>query len=222
MHTLGRKPRSTRAGMTLIDLAIASSLLAVILTAVGTASLRVQQASAALERQADLSRRTVRALQRIADELHDVGIHTLDPDPTTQFGADSIEYQQPLGITTLGTVVWDAPARLAFVLDPAETENDLDDDADGLVDEGRVEMTRDVGTADEVTVVLCRNVAGLFAGEIADNALDDDGNTIVDEPGFAVRRVGDLIKIVLTLEARGSSDETLRWTASTSVVLHNE
>jgi hypothetical protein len=85
--------------------------------------------------------------------------------------------------------------RLRFERDAAEFADGLDNDGDGLVDEGALIFTTDVAAGAEVALVS--GVAEMAEGELA-NGADDDGDGLVDEPGFFVQ--WDAASGTLTLE----------------------
>jgi hypothetical protein len=123
-------------------------------------------------------------------------------------------------VTDAGVVVWGAPTRLTFELEPSEADNDADDDGDGAIDEQRLVLTRDVGTLDEVSIVICNGLSEHAAGEI-ENGLDDNGDGRADEPGFFVRRVGDLLTIRLTTLGLVPGGTPFATNQQSSVVLRN-
>ena len=89
--------------------------------------------------------------------------------------------------------------QLEYQLEPGELLDDIDNDGDGLVDEGAVVLTRDPAGPNEISVIICRNVREYFEGETLDLA-DENGNGLVDEPGFHIERMGDQLAIRLTVE----------------------
>jgi hypothetical protein len=117
-------------------------------------------------------------------------------------------------------VSWDLPSSLSLELDTGEIDNGLDDDGDGLIDERRLVLTRNVGGPNTITTVLCNGIPELAEGEVA-NGLDDNGNGVVDEAGFNVRKVGDLLTVRLTVQAPAGGGQIITSTLSTSIVLHN-
>jgi hypothetical protein len=88
-------------------------------------------------------------------------------------------------------------------------EGELDDGADnngnGLVDEGCLFWTRDVGEPSEKTHVIARGVREYLEGE-EPNLDDDNGNGLEDERGFCLERVGEALVIRLTLERQVSGE----------------
>jgi hypothetical protein len=102
-------------------------------------------------------------------------------------------------------------------MDVGELENGLDDDGDGIIDEGRVILTRDFLGAEELSVVLAHDVRSRFEGELA-NGLDDNGNGLVDERGFCMTLQDGLL--VLRLSIAGRSPEGTRTTSTVETSVH--
>lgn len=215
-----RGHRAQRAGFTFIELAISISVLAMILGVVGMVQMRGQKAARNIQSMSEVERRGDRAMQAVMRELVGLGVHTLDPDPVTDFGSDTLTFQTPAAVSAMGAVTWNAPLRFSLALDDGELDNGLDDDGDGLVDERRLMLTRNVGTGGERTTTVCHGVAEWLEGETW-NVLDDNGNGLIDERGFSVRRIGDLLQVRLTLEAPGDGGNVLVWTSTTALVIHN-
>jgi prepilin-type N-terminal cleavage/methylation domain-containing protein len=218
----GLPPERCRAvaGFTLLELMISISVLAVLMAAVAMFQLRGQAAAHAIQTRSALERRADRAMQRVTRELIGLGVHTLAPDPVTAFGADTVTFQIPDSVSAAGVTTWGSLTRLALVMDQGENDNGVDDDGDGLVDERRLVLTRNVGLANEVSTVVCHGVAAWLQGE-SGNGLDDNGNGLVDERGFSVQRTGDLLTIRLTLQSRVAGGALISTTATTSLVIHN-
>ncbi len=207
-------------GFTLLELVVATALLSLVLGAMGLVQMRTRDASRvgmAREQVESLCRRT---LDRIAEELQGVGHSLLFPDPSTNLGTGTITYQHPTGVSNTGVVSWDTPSRLALQLDPEEIDNGIDDDGDGLIDERRLVLTRNVGSPNAVTTVLCSGIPELAEGESA-NMIDDNGNGIVDEAGFNVRKVGDLLTVRLTVQSPSGDGHVISCALETSIVLRN-
>jgi prepilin-type N-terminal cleavage/methylation domain-containing protein len=209
-----------RGGFTLIELMVTLSVLSLVLIGMGVFQLRSNNASKSMLARSAAETRARRALDRVAEELTGVGHTLLFPDPSTSFGTSAITYQRSTGVSATGTVTWGTQSRLELELEPGETDNGHDDDGDGLVDERRLVLIRDFGTAAAKTVVLCSGVAELLEGETA-NGADDNGNGVVDEAGFNVRRVGDLLTARLTVLVPLGGERSTGSTLETSIVLRN-
>src|SRR5688500_8564681 len=145
-------PASARAGFTLIEAVIAAALLILLLSSAILAAKGGQGAFRATQDANDVETRLRRALDRVALELLSVGEEELLPNPTGQFGASDLLYRQARswdgnagdGVNGLN-ILWGPQNRLAFEYEAEETNDGTDEDGDGLVDEGRIVLTRDVG-----------------------------------------------------------------------------
>ena len=217
IHTHTRRGRT--GGYTLLEMSIVLVLLAMVIgaiTTVGSSSDRTYRTgttAAHLEAQAET------AVARIVSELRIARRASLTPDPTPGAGSVVIEYVQPVGITN-GTVQWGPPRRLALELAARELDDGIDNDGNGLVDEGRVVLTEDLGGPGERRHVITRWVRELAAGEVA-NGLDDNGNGLVDEPGFLVERFGETLVVRLTLEQKDGEGRLRARSARTSARMRN-
>jgi hypothetical protein len=211
-------PRATRrAGFTLVEAIVAGSLMVLLLSSAVLAARGGMGAFRATQDTSGAETRVRRALDRVVFELLSAGASELLPNPAGDFGTDSLQFRKPIGLA--GTApVWGPILSLAFEYAPGELDDGLDNDGNGLVDDGQLVLTRDVG-GDEHRVVLCRNVAELLEGEIA-NGDDDNGNGVRDEGGFNVHRVGEVLFVRLSvLEAMDTG--TITRTLETSVRLRN-
>jgi prepilin-type N-terminal cleavage/methylation domain-containing protein len=218
LHT-ARNSRNER-GFTFIELAISISVLAMIMGVVAMFQLRAQKAANAIQTTADVERRADRAMTAITKELSGVGVSTLQPDPLTNLGSDTIQFQTPQSVSAAGVVSWNNATRIELAMDDGEIDNGIDDDGDGLIDERRILVTHDVGTPSQKMVVICHGVAKWLEGESGNN-LDDNGNGIVDEHGFSVQRIGDLLQVRLTVQGVGEAHGVIAWTATGALVVHN-
>jgi len=212
--------RRTRCGFSLLELVIATALLSLVLGAVGLVQMRTRDASRAGLGREQVETSARRALDRVVEELQGVGHSLLFPNPSTNLGASSITYQHPTGVSVLGVLTWDSQSSLALQFDPAEADNGLDDDSDGLIDERQLVLTRNVGVAGTLATVICSGIPELGDGETA-NGLDDNGNGVIDEAGFNVRKVGDLLTVRLTVQGQCGEGVIATSALQTSVVLHN-
>ena len=218
---LPRTGRRLASGFTLVEMIVSVTVLGLLFGLVGMIQMRGNDASEDALARASTEARARRALDRVAEHLTGVGRTFLFPDPSTNFGSSTATFQHPTGVSGGGIVLWDSPSRLELLLEPNETNNGVDDDGDGLVDERRVVFTRNVGTGNQQSVTLCNGVPELMAGEIAGNALDDNGNSVIDEAGFNIRRIGDLLTVRLSVQQAFGEGQMATSTMETSIVLHN-
>ena len=213
--------RRGRAGYTILELVISVTLLAIVIGAAQSVSFTGNDAyeSASLVSRAD--GRVSRAAERIATELLLADADTLVPDPIGEFGSDFLEFKRVSEVTPTG-VTWTKRRRLSFEYEAGEVDDGVDNDGDGIIDEGVIVLTRDLeddGTGGR-TVVICKNVTELLEGEDFDGE-DDNGNDLIDERGFNIHRVGDLLTIRITVEERSEDGESVVRTVETSVRLRN-
>jgi hypothetical protein len=163
------------------------------------------------------------AMQRVGSELRVAGRSTLDPQLAPGQATDSLEYVQALDLQA-GQIVWSQPRRLAFEYAPQETNDGADNNSNGLVDEGRLVLTLDIGTPDERRVVLTNWVPELLEGELP-NGADDNHNGLSDEHGFSVERVsdpaGDALLVRLSLQRRDANGRPVIKTIQAKVRVRN-
>ena len=221
-----------------MEAAVAITLLVVLMSSVILAARSSQGAVSATQSASGLEARTRRALDRIAMELMGAG----DVEPISALlGTQAVVYSQARpwdwdnndsgagdGVAGL-TMLWGPRMRLALEMEPGESDDGVDEDGDGLVDEGQIVLTRDHLGANEQTSILCKGVRELLEGEALngsdDNDNDKDGTTneagdIVDEAGFNVHRVGDMLFLKLSME-EALETGTIVCTLETSVRLRN-
>ena len=209
---------SSRGGFSITEVLITATIFAGVL---GSTTLVVMTSSGAHDESsdrshvADLARR---AADRVCDELANASATGLFPDPQP-FGTDNVLFQTATGVTG-GAIDWSTPIRLSFQYDTGEVDDGVDNDGDGLVDEGSIVLTRDPGGATPMSIVLCRDVRELLEGE-TNNGLDDNGNGLVDESGFSLQRVGELVLVRITIEKPGPGNSLITSTIETGVRLRN-
>lgn len=190
--------RSAAGGYTLVELAIAAALLTV---ALGSLALMGTSSAGALSEgasQADLDAHLRRTVARIGEELLPSGLAVVLPAAFPPRGCSDLAYRKSGGPVN-GRNTWAETRRFAFAYERGEIDDGLDNNQNGLVDEGVVEWTIGAGLPGEQTVTLCHGVRELDWRE-EDNDLDDDGDGLVDERGFAFQRSGSVLRVSLTLE----------------------
>jgi hypothetical protein len=210
----------TRAGFTLVEAAIAASLLVLLMSSAVMAARSGMGAFRTTQDASDAGVRARRALDRMVFELISADTGSLVPlfdNLDNDLGTDTLQFAKVTGLNgddpTLGT-----PCRLDFVYAPGELDDGIDNDGNGLVDDGMVVLTRDVG-GDEQQVVLCRGVSERLEGEAA-NGADDNGNGVIDEAGFNVHVENSVLVLRLSVE-QPSENGTIVRTMSAAVRLRN-
>ncbi len=210
--------KRSRAGFTLIEVAISALVFALTMGMLGVVSMTSQSLYHTTSLRSKLDGQGRRALRRVSDEMAMISGTMMNPDPVGVGGADQIDFQQVVGVVG-GVVTWGSMMRIGFEYEVGEVDDGLDNDGDGLIDEGMLVLTRDVvGTPKRV--VLCREVRETAIGEVA-NGIDDNGNGVVDEGGFNIQRVGDVMVLRLWLETPSVGAETIGRQHQASVRLRN-
>ncbi len=166
--------RSSEAGTTAIGMMFSTVIFAALIAgAMGLITTGRNMVSTGAER-SDLEERAGIVSARIARELLG-GRITVDPG-----GGNSLTFRKNRqGIDAVtGEVDWEAegPIVYAFALVPGEAENGLDDNGDGLVDEGQI-----VRIENDVATVV---------------------STGVRDGGLSFTRTGERVRIDLTLTGR--------------------
>jgi type II secretory pathway pseudopilin PulG len=229
MHRLANHRRSPRAAFTLLEAAIAVVLTGLLMSSAILFAKGGQGAFRATQNATDVEARVRRALDRMVMELLSAG--NLEPIAPLM-GSSTVVYSlvKPWdwnkldasdgagdGVAGL-TPLWGLRNSLTFEQEPGESNDGVDEDGDGLVDEGCVVLTIDL-LGNPRRVVLCSGVGELGEGETA-NGADDNGNGIIDEGGFNVFQDGDVLYLRLSLEEPGEDGSIVR-TLETSVRLRN-
>lgn len=218
------RPSRRRAGLTLLELLISGALLAIVLGSVGMISMRGMRLFEVSSANNEINARAGRSIDRITREF--LGARRTDVVAvlTTPAGAPTV-WTTTLDFPTAldwvgGNVAWSSNRRVALELAPGEVNNGLDDNNNGLVDEGRVVLTVNVGQADEASTVLVNGVREFLEGETF-NGVDDNGNGLVDEPGFCFSLEEGALRVRLSLEKNRGAEGLLTRTLEDSLTLRN-
>ena len=215
-----RELRARRAsGFTILELVLTLALLGSVAGGVamlGVSSQGLYEQSSLTER---LEMKAVRALDRVLREISMLQATGMLPNPATPFGTEDLTCQVAIGVTA-GSVDWSPPLQVVLEYDPGEVNDGVDNDGDGLADEGRVLLVRNAGLAGETRTVLCTGVREYLEGETF-NGADDNGNGVRDERGFNLHRAGDLMTVRLSLVAASRGGRQVVRTVETSFRLRN-
>ncbi len=207
-------------GFTLLELMISMAILALALGGVYSWFLSTTRAAGVVTTKSELGLSASRALERIAGRLLPAGLDTLfPPHPTAPLGTSSLTFNRSQGFVG-GQKTWEAPTTIAFRLAPGELDDGLDNDGNGIVDDGQVVLTVHAGQPDEQEIILCGRVKRYWGTEIA-NGEDDNGNGLVDEPGLSFELTGDKIIVRLSMQALTFGGKLVTADVETSVRLRN-
>lgn len=220
MRALNSSGRSLCRGFTLVELSISVTVLALVGGSIGAIVLSGRHAYDQGMRVSSIEMQARRTLDRVATEFTGAVRTSLTTNPTAPLGASTLQFRQCEG-SGGGVVLTSPPMRIAWRSDPRDANDGVDNDNDGLIDEGEVVLTRDVGAVDETEAVLVRNVAEYLEGETP-NLGDDNGNGLNDERGLSfVMDADGTMTIRLTLAALDPDNRVVLRTTETSVHLRN-
>lgn len=169
------------AGFSLLELVLVLTVLVPILTGIAATSKAVNTTIDTNARNAEVVAYSRRICQRIGKLVRPLQMSTISM-PAVQEDVDAlrassvgewiapsdlvwrpgIDFQSASGLLSMNAALSTSPRRIEFTLDATETDNDIDDDGDGLVDEGTITLT-----ADGVTLAILSNV------ETCELSLDD-------------------------------------------------
>jgi Tfp pilus assembly protein PilW len=211
---------TTRKGFALLDVAISLAIAGVLFGAIVQVNRSTLNTYTVTSARTLLQTQARRAIDRVSAELENAGLSTLQPDPVVTW-TDNLVFQAATGVdAATGAITYGPPQRLSWNLESGENANGVDDNKNGLVDEGQLLLTRNYLQANQQSVVLAHRVAKLLEGEIA-NGADDNGNGLVDEHGFCAFREGNLLRIRLTLQRSLRPGQIIQATVETGVRLRN-
>lgn len=216
-----RIPRNhSRAGFSIAEVLISVTIAAILATSATMVAAQSYVAYKTTNLNSTLESNLRRSLDRVVRELMSASFDRLTPaDLDDDFGADDIVFQEAAAIVD-DEIVWGNARRLTFEYEDGELDDGVDNNGNGLVDEGMLVLTRNDGLAAEQRIVICHHVSELLEGEL-DNGDDDNGNGVIDEAGFNVHRDGNVLTIRLTLEQASEQVGTVQRTLSTSIRLRN-
>ena len=213
--------RAGLRGTTLLEIVLGLTLFSAF---AGSAFLAIDAASRSYRTETSVSHLEFlarKALDDVSERLRAADFASITPLPVIPpASASSLDFQGSRGFVN-GAVDWGPTERLAFESDPSDAEDGLDNDADGLVDEGRLVWIENPGLGGGRRTVLCSHVSASLEGELAGNGADDNDNGLIDERGFCVEFVGDRAIARITLERRDTAGRLMRWSSTRAVTPRN-
>ncbi len=219
MRTRGSTRTRGKQGITLVEVAISLTLMSVI---GGALFLATDSASSAFRTGitvAEVNARALRALERVCEDLKSSSSDLTTPQPVAPFFGTSVDYQRGTEIDANGDLVFGPPER--FELEYEETDDGIDNDGDGLVDECRLVWSENPGVAGERRVVVATGIREFLQGEDFDGA-DENGNGLIDEPGFCLLFGADRVTVRISFEDRDGEGHVIVTTVERTVAFRNE
>lgn len=207
--------------MTLLEVVLGLTLF----TAFATSAFLAIEASASSYRTETLAAHldflAREALDDVADHLRAADFDSITPPPLeAPSSASTLDFQGALGFRN-GAVDWGPVERLTFEQDVTDPQDGLDNDSDGLIDEGRLAWIEDPAAPGSRRTVLCSHVSAALEGEILGNGVDDNQNDLVDERGFCVQFIGNRAIARITLERADATGRVIRQSSMRTVTPRN-
>ena len=206
---------ATRSGMTLIETAISITLL---VTVFGSTAVLLDTTSGAY--QTTTVATTMDSVAGTALRGISGALQGASGDIVILVTPSMIEFQRGVGYLN-GSVDWGDVEQIGFEYGPGEVNDGIDNDGDGLVDEGRIVHILRPGAADEERNILCTGVREWLEGEAPGNLVDDNGNGLTDEAGLAFDLTGDGVSVWLTVERMDSNGALIVRTVERFVAFRN-
>ena len=217
---MGAPPcRKARLGFTVVELAISLTLLLIVSGVVLMATRANSQAFRTGSTVAALDALAERAVDEICERLLASSRLQCDPQIETPFHTMQVDYQRAVDATG-GVLTWGAPERLSFEYSQGELDDGVDNDGNGLIDEGRVVWTENPGLANEKSAILCNWVREYLEGETEDGT-DENGNFLLDERGLSFDFDGNRVTVRLTLECLDPQGFRITRTVQRTIAFRN-
>jgi type II secretory pathway pseudopilin PulG len=178
-------------GFTLIEVVVVAGCLVVMILAIGATILASQDNYAAGMTLSSLQNHAQSVMDKIAKEVRQSGPLTFFPVPSN---TDNLTFQKSVGYSG-GAVQWGNAITYAFQYETGENDDGVDNNGNGLIDEGII-----VRTENGQNITIARWVR---------------------EGGFLFFLSGDVLTIQLTLERRNSKGRIFNATVTTSVDVKN-
>jgi hypothetical protein len=208
-----------KRGITLIEVTLTLTLMSVI---GGVYLLATQTLSSAMRTGvvvAETNGQAQRVLDRICEDLKCSSSDLTTPQPIAPFSGTAVDYQRAVGIDANGDPQWGPPER--FELEYEESDDGVDNDGDGLIDECRILWTENPGLANDRRVVVSNGVREYLEGETFDGK-DENGNGLLDEQGFSLDFDSGRLTVRVSLEDRDKQGYPIVTTVQRTVAFRNE
>lgn len=197
-----KRTSTTRSGFTLVEALIVATVLGIVLYGVfgvlAASSNSYRHSTANL----DMESRGSRLMERLVDALRRSGGTTLTSVPVNPLWTTTLDFQRSQGFEGVAGN-WSEVEGLRVDLAV-----------------GSLRWLREPGMVSQAVIDDVQSVRPLLEGEIA-NGLDDNGNGLIDEPGFCVTRENNALRLHLTLEEEGPNGSLLTRSWSTRVTTRN-
>jgi hypothetical protein len=216
-----------RRGTTMVELLIAALIMTSVLGAIGVTVMAGSRSYEEGVARADVDGQARRLVSRVAEEFLTASRLSLVEGAQPWSGGEEdggdIEYSYRQVLGGAGGVPQLGPQRRVR-LDYAQGELDdgLDNNGNGLVDECRILLMLDTGSAMEISIGGF--VREFLQDELPANDIDDNFNGLDDERGLCLTFDPDTntVMVRLTIERLTSQGRLVTSTAETSVLIRND
>jgi hypothetical protein len=216
-----RTPVLSRAGFALSELSMSLLLLGSMVLMAGLATDRGMATLRQYRAEQGAMAGAQRTLQRIVRELEFSGLGGMSPKNSSPLAADNLTYRVCGGYDEdVASAMWSDERILRREYDAGESDDGVDNDGDGLIDEGDLVWIENEGQPEEQRIVLATGVSELLQGETLDGA-DENGNGLVDEPGLSFTFADEVVTVRLSVMQAGPGGVVLTKTLETSFTVHN-
>ncbi len=149
MQTLAARPR----GLTLVEVAVSTFVFSIAVAIALTAGVNMNRAATDGMQYSHISTIGSTVLDRLAEDIADADLNTITmPNPA---GSQTVTFQRVTGYNqTTGSLTLSAAITYLWRIDPSELPNGLDDDGNGVIDEGQI-----VRNENGVDVILSDHIA---------------------------------------------------------------
>jgi hypothetical protein len=209
-----RHREARRAGSSLLEILIATTLLALVM---GTVWLLLSSSSNAYRTRTDAAELEAKA--RITMKEITGRLRKSSPTTVTVNGA-RIDFQRSLGIQN-EVVVWGPTERIEFQYSATDPNDGVDNDRNGVVDDGRVVWIENPGLANERRQTLARRVREWAEGETPANGIDDNANGLIDEGGLSFDLDVNRVTVRMSLERSSRDGQPLVRSVQSSAAFRN-
>ena len=192
----------TTSGFSLIELAVAMTLMGIVtggIFMVVDSTGRAVRTGVTGGELDNLGRRTVDRVAELLMQSRRGSVLPAAPAAVRPTSTPQVVFPRVTGFN--GTnAIWGNNERINFQYEAGELDDGLDNNGNGLIDEGRVVWTTNLGLPNQRAVTLCKWVGEFLDGEVFEGFVDENGNGLVDERGLCFEFDGDRVTIRLTLQ----------------------
>ncbi|MCA9319817.1 MAG: hypothetical protein KDB53_03735 [Planctomycetes bacterium] len=209
------KPVHSQSGLTLVEVMIVLVGTIAVLKGVQAVVMSTSSVSRTTQEFSTLNRKANGLVEKIIEQLYqaDAGQVTVDPN------GDRITFRRVVSMDG-GVIVRDVPSVIEWVADPTDPNDGIDNNGNGMVDEGQVILRTRAGLLDEQITVLGSNIQEFLQGEVV-NGLDDNGNGLVDERGLSIERDGVRLMIRIGMGLKQSTSNVIVSVCESSFAIRN-